>query len=188
MNTLFIIGIVVASSVGLSIIIWFLSSGLRDYQLDLHRQNIFKIRNNLFDLAAAEKISFDDDAYGIVRTTLNGSINFLNDLSFFRFLVFLFFSKGIDTSKLMNQYISGREKAFAKLDSSKRQIYEDAIKEMHYNMISYMIRSSILLSIALRVAALFISLNSLLQAAFSNAKIKRRFEVLDTEASALATA
>ncbi|MEZ6072590.1 MAG: hypothetical protein R3C10_20595 [Pirellulales bacterium] len=55
--------------------IWYLFFWLyRDYRLDRFRNNLFTLRDELFDLAADGEIAFDDDAYGILRSTINGTI------------------------------------------------------------------------------------------------------------------
>lgn len=155
--------------------------------MDIHRQELFKIRNNLFDSAAKGEISFDEDAYGIIRSTLNGSINFLNELSVFRFILFLAFSKRAKSIEAMD-YLKRRQEALDKLPSYKRQIYEQAVKDMHFSILSFMVRSSLILGTLVRIVILFISINNLISFLFNNSQIRKRFEILDTEADALATA
>ncbi|HSU15427.1 hypothetical protein [Longimicrobium sp.] len=48
----------------------------RDYRIDLFRQRMFALRDELFDFAAIGGIEFDAEAYGITRSTLNGFIRF----------------------------------------------------------------------------------------------------------------
>ena len=61
------------SLMGLTILCFWL---YRDYRLDLFRDRLFALRDELFDLAAAGKIDFNSQAYGMLRTTLNGFIRF----------------------------------------------------------------------------------------------------------------
>ena len=53
-------------------VLWHL--GIRPYLLDRFREELFIIRDDLFDYAAEGHIDFDDPNYGAVREWLNGSI------------------------------------------------------------------------------------------------------------------
>ena len=48
----------------------------RDYRMDLLRQRLFTLRDELFDVARGEELPFEHPAYGLLRTTLNGFIRF----------------------------------------------------------------------------------------------------------------
>lgn len=58
----------------------------REHRVDVFRQRIFLIRDELFDLAADGSMSFDDPAYGSLRTLLNGYIRFAHKVSMTRTL------------------------------------------------------------------------------------------------------
>lgn len=53
-------------------LLWHL--GVRPYLLDRFREELFILRDDLFDYAADGNIDFDDPNYGAVREWLNGSI------------------------------------------------------------------------------------------------------------------
>lgn len=59
----------------------------KKYQLDLYRQDIFKIRDELFIYAAKGNISFNHEAYTMARTYLNGSIRFAERSSLLRMVI-----------------------------------------------------------------------------------------------------
>src|SRR6266513_245936 len=48
----------------------------RDYRMDLFRHRLFRLRDELFDVARDGALSFDHPAYGLLRMTLNGFIRF----------------------------------------------------------------------------------------------------------------
>ena len=125
------------------ILVWFVFGGLRDFKLDQTRQDLFKIRNDLFDLASAGTLDFNEDSYRIVRATLNGSIKFLEDLSFWRVILFLVFSKSRGDNPIIRRKALRREKALAVLPPERRKIYEDAIGNMHIAILQFAIESSI---------------------------------------------
>lgn len=82
----------VATGVSL-LFLWFLFSLFyRRYRIDLYRQRMFELRQELFRLAADGNIDFDDPAYGITRTTLNGFIRFAHRVTWLSLLAawFLF--------------------------------------------------------------------------------------------------
>lgn len=53
-------------------------------RLDAFRQEMFIMRDELFDYAAAGNISFDDPAYRLLRRSMNGFIRYAHQLTFFR--------------------------------------------------------------------------------------------------------
>lgn len=46
----------------------------REYRLDLTRQRLFGLRDELFDLARSGRLHFSHPAYGMLRRVMNGSI------------------------------------------------------------------------------------------------------------------
>ncbi len=54
------------------------------YRLDYFRQNMFALRDELFDYAAEGHISFNDPAYKLLRQSMNGFIRYAHYLTFFR--------------------------------------------------------------------------------------------------------
>jgi hypothetical protein len=55
----------------------------RELRIEVFRQRIFQIRDELFDFAAEGNISFNDPAYGALRTSMNSLIRFAHKMSFF---------------------------------------------------------------------------------------------------------
>lgn len=58
----------------------------KKYCVDAYRQEIFKIRDELFNFAAEGGITFSHPAYGMARTYLNGTIRFTEHLSLVRMI------------------------------------------------------------------------------------------------------
>jgi len=54
------------------------------YRLDSFRQQMFMLRDELFDYAAAGNIDFNDPAYRLLRQSMNGLIRYAHQLTFFR--------------------------------------------------------------------------------------------------------
>jgi hypothetical protein len=62
--------------------------GYRAYRVDLFRDNLFRLRDELFDFAAAGEIAFDHEAYGLLRTMINGVIRGADRVGFLTVLIF----------------------------------------------------------------------------------------------------
>jgi hypothetical protein len=56
-------------------------------RIDLFRQQMFAVRDELFDFAADGKISFDEPAYTELRELMNGFIRYAHNLTPFRILM-----------------------------------------------------------------------------------------------------
>ena len=59
----------------------------RSYRVDRLRDQLFGLRNELFDITAQGALSFDDPAYQMLRNTMNGLIRGAEHISFFRYMV-----------------------------------------------------------------------------------------------------
>lgn len=57
-----------------------------DYEVDAFRQEMFKLRDEIFDYAASGHISFDHPAYVQLRDLANGLIRFAHRLTLWRIL------------------------------------------------------------------------------------------------------
>ena len=58
-------------------------------RIDLFRQQMFALRDELFDYAADENIGFDSAAYTLLRDLMNGFIRFAHNLTPYRVLMLL---------------------------------------------------------------------------------------------------
>ncbi len=54
---------------------------------DLFRQQMFALRDELFDFAADGKIEFDDPTYSLLRQLMNGFIRYAHNLTLYRTLM-----------------------------------------------------------------------------------------------------
>jgi len=66
---------------GTALVFFWLIPTLR---LDVYRQKLFVLRDQLFDYALSGEISFDDPAYRLLRDHMNGLIRYGHHLSIFR--------------------------------------------------------------------------------------------------------
>jgi hypothetical protein len=94
-------------------------------RLDCFRQNMFTVRDELFDYAASGNISFDDPAYVLLRRQMNGMIRYGHQLTVFRVLV----------TWLMRS-VSGENRTFLWHDSweeALRNLKSDEVREQLRN-------------------------------------------------------
>lgn len=59
----------------------------QQYRIDRTRQEIFALRDELFDFASAGNVSFDHRSYMMLRTTMNGMIRFAHRINLVTLLV-----------------------------------------------------------------------------------------------------
>lgn len=76
-----------ASLLSLAGLFYLLLGPYNAYRIDRLRFDLFRIRDDLFLQAAADKISFNSAAYQFTRTTLNGAIRYAHRVSLVRLLL-----------------------------------------------------------------------------------------------------
>jgi len=74
----------ITSCISLAALLWLLLGPYNDFRVDRLRQELFGLRDELFDRAASGAIGFDSSAYMATRQMLNGMIRFSHRLSFSR--------------------------------------------------------------------------------------------------------
>jgi hypothetical protein len=60
----------------------------RGFRDDLFRQDLFDLRDELFDLGIAKEIAFDHPAYGLLRSTINGFMRGADNMSLTSLVIF----------------------------------------------------------------------------------------------------
>jgi len=81
------LGIVLSSLLSLILLIFLIFWVWPAQRIDLFRQQMFAIRDELWDFAAEDKISFDDPAYTLLRQLMNGFIRYAHNLTLYRILL-----------------------------------------------------------------------------------------------------
>jgi hypothetical protein len=80
----------VYAALGVFALAWLWHCGWRQLSIDLYRQELFEIRDRLFDLAAQQTktFGFDHPAYGPLRMQFNGAIRFAHRLNAIQLVLF----------------------------------------------------------------------------------------------------
>ena len=115
-----------------------------EYKIDLYRQKLFEVRDELFDYAAGGAISFNDPAYYNLRASMNGIIRFLHRISFAKTILSFVVERYYPTTFFNPQ--KEWEEALRGVPSSEvREKMEEFRRRMLFLVVDYMISRSILL-------------------------------------------
>ena len=131
--------------------IWLLYAKFyHDYRIDKFREEIFALRDRLFVIAEEGQLSFDDEAYGLLRSTLNGFIRFAHRLSFLSLVLFI-----SQTTKDELMKYSFQEKfsnALAPLTPQARASLLRIHQEVHYSVAAHLFATSPFLLLVMGVS------------------------------------
>jgi hypothetical protein len=81
------LGIIIQSVLTLIVLAFVVLELWPEQRIDLFRQQMFALRDELFDFAADGKIAFNDPAYVLLRQLMNGFIRYAHNLTPFRTLM-----------------------------------------------------------------------------------------------------
>ncbi len=137
----------------------------QDYRIDRFRQDLFTIRDRLFDLAADGQIQFDHTAYGLVRITINGYIRFAHRVRFW-WLVnsYTHYSEDALRSAGFRPFREQFDEALKSLDAGTRKKIEGIMKELHERTLNHIFLMSVplivLSALTALLAAIFVGVKS----------------------------
>ena len=118
----------------------------KEYYLDRTREELFKIRDQLFNYASEGKIDFNEKAYGITRLQLNGMIRFIHEINIIRLIIMkITYSLYRKNDKSYIKYVSECKNAIENLSDDQKRIILSATEEMHKRIIWYIFHSSLIM-------------------------------------------
>ena len=131
-----------------------------DYLVDRFRQDLFTIRDDLFDLAASGELSFDHPAYHIHRNLINGCIRFAHQLSVIGIVTpMLFFRRELAVVESLN---ARRKSATSGLPSSTEAKLDEIHAQVSKRLIMHFVYRSPFLSFGAALLVLVIAIPLLL--------------------------
>lgn len=146
-----LIVILLTSSASLAFLWIFYFWLYKGYMVDLFRQNMFILRDNLFDEAAEGMIEFDHPAYGTMRRTMNGFIRFAHGFDLLH-AIFLLFTDDEQLAKSDSYSFDKR------LSRAMQGLPPETVERMHYyrvkmqkELLFHCFRVSIFLSVLLTI-------------------------------------
>ena len=121
----------------------------RGYSVDRFRQEMFALRDEVFDFAAAGGIAFDHSAYGMLRLTMNGFVRWADKL---RLMEILFLRLLSHRDRGQNsKFDADWEKALNGLGDASRHRLNDFRDRMHQVVIAHLLFRSPVVVITLIV-------------------------------------
>lgn len=120
------------------LLFWF----YRDYRVDAFRQQMFSLRDEMFDWADRSSLPFDHPAYGMLRNAMNGFIRFGHRLTIFQvFLMYILVRNG-DAKTHINAQVSEFSERWnsetTKLDADKKAQLLRYRDRMHFIVIRHL--------------------------------------------------
>lgn len=150
-----------------------------DYRTDVFRQKMFRLRDDLFDEAVKGKISFNDQAYGMLRNAMNGHIRFAHQSNVWQVLLFALFTR--NDQKVDHPFQREFDKNTAQCSPEQREIYLKYYIKMIICFCEHLILSSVILTGMVIPLLLLWYVTRLQITKFTNL-LKRWFDKLNTMA------
>jgi hypothetical protein len=110
----------------------------RDYCVDVFRQRMFRIRDELFDDARRGAISFDHPTYGILRTLMNGCVRFAHVLNLVEFGFFAWRAQ----SQTDFRFSSKLSESMENLTSEQKAVYFRYMHRINMLVLRYILLGS----------------------------------------------
>ena len=148
--------LVIEALLCIALLVWFFSMPWQSLWTAISRQQLFELRDRLFDIAADERIEFSNTAYQQLRDYLNGCIRFSHKITFASLMVGALFP-GLQTHKKYNlpEAIEGVA------DERVRQEMRDIFLKSAVILVRHMVIRSPFLWILLALAPLIVISNKL---------------------------
>lgn len=122
------------------------------YRLDVFRQKMFAIRDDLFDLAQSGKLEFSSDAYKLFRTLVNVNIQFGHQLGFLNGLFICLASRNRQTPT--PKFEQAWEKSQEGLGEDVKVSLKKLRDRVHLCILEQMVFTSVVLMFSLVAVAL----------------------------------
>jgi hypothetical protein len=130
------------SLLGLMVLGWWL---YRAHRMDIFRQDMFALRDQLFDDAAVGKVDFESLGYGLLRITMNGFIRYGHRMSLLQVFVFAAIVDARDSVESSQSFDSRWTEAMGKLDDVQQGLLEGYTRRMHEILVKHLVLTSPLL-------------------------------------------
>lgn len=134
---------VISSGLAVFVLVIFYFWFYKQYQIDRSRQELFALRDELFDYAADGNINFDHPAYIFLRQTMNGMIRFTHRVDILTIFGVLFVKVTLPTEP--DSFQRQFQEALLKIESEeKRKKLLHFSEQMNLIIIGHIIKSSII--------------------------------------------
>lgn len=137
--------------IGLTVFWYVFHTQYREQRIAYLRERLFEIRDGLFQEAKNGTLSFNDEAYGMMRLTLNGLIRFAHEFTFTD--IWLAYVKAdLKRGHAVSDYKQHWEAAYEQLSDEGKEVIKEARLSMHIYAFSHVADCSLILhSVALLI-------------------------------------
>jgi hypothetical protein len=133
---------------------WVFLFEYRRYRVRVFRYHLFKARDNLFAAARSGALSFDDRAYGMARSVINGLILKADALSFTYIAMLRVIGSNRHRKERATAYDTRLQKACAKLSPEGKAAVKEALFKTHVSVISHLFHISVILGVPVHLCKL----------------------------------
>ena len=163
------------------------------YRVDAFRQELFELRDQLFDFADSGEISFNHPAYGLLRSTINGFIRFGHRCSLWGFVLYNLFYDIKQIPDREDSFQAKWERATADLAPDTKKKMGELRAKMEVISVKHLIAKDVELYPVVLLLAIILSLKlttKAISALFSHGsqslngwpRMKNNFDALDNTA------
>lgn len=114
----------------------------RDYRIDLFREKIFQLREELFDFADKGDINFEDQGYFLLRTSMNGFIRYAHKMTLLQILLFGVAGQKNHLTYITASYKSKWDKCCKGYDSNTEEKVNNFRERMNSLVVNYLLLGS----------------------------------------------
>lgn len=150
MNELIVISSLISILFLLVLFLWLIPG----YRVDLFRQQMFALRDELFDEARKGNISFSDPAYGMLRSSMNGFIQFGHRLNVWQVMLLNFIARN-EKNRMTKPFYKQLEENMTENTPEQKELIKSYYLRMNYCVTKHLINSSYILMITLFVPLIF---------------------------------
>lgn len=141
-----------ASIISAGLLVWLVFFAYQTYRVDKLRQDLFAIRDALFDEALTEKISFDSEVYVVARQVTNGMIRFGHRLNALSMLI-LGVLQVRESMRVPRMHI---DEILARASDSEKEIFVKFMNAVNLRVAKHVLSSPIFIVTALVPLAMLI--------------------------------
>ena len=124
-------------------LVWFFMFEYRYYRIRVLRHHLFAARDALFTAAARGDLSFNDRAYGMARTVINGLLRKAEALSLPYVLTLEAMMPRADKDHRLDEFDTRFSKANEKLTETGKAAVARAMNAVHFYVVSHVLHISV---------------------------------------------
>jgi len=151
------------------------------YRVDRLRDQLFALRDKLFDEARSGRVRFDSEGYRVARAVCNGMVRFAHEISIADFLAW----RLLTPSWLAENSQKAFEQAFSAMSADEREVCRTYLSKMHRCVLEHLASSPFLvLTLVVPVMMVLLTRAGIDGIAVAAARLKGPFRSLDALAIA----